>query len=89
MTEILTLITWSIVGLVVLFLVLYLSGTLLALYRAGNHLAELNRYLETVGDNTGPFAGHLEGINQALGELHAVLVSINRELKGIVGLFNS
>jgi len=85
--EILTQATWVATALVVLVLVFYLSGILIALIRAGNNLAALAGGLQAVAGHTAPLEDRLGTINGALGQLHAGLESIDQELIGIAGVF--
>lgn len=79
----LTLITLIVAGLLVLVLVVYLVGIILALRRAGNELERLAGGLQKIVDNTAPLGGHLSAINGALGGLRQGLGSVDRHMVGI------
>ncbi len=85
--EILINATWVAVALVVLLLVVYLTGVLIALRRAGNHLERLAGGLKQVASHTGPFEGRIETINGALQELESGLAAVDVNLMGIIRVF--
>lgn len=85
--EILTQATLVATGLVVLVLVFYLTGILIALVRAGNKLAKIAAGLQQVAGHTEPLAERVGTINGALDQLEAGLRRIDRELVGIAGVF--
>lgn len=68
---------------IVIVLVVYLVLIILALWRAGNHLAALAGGLQEVVDNTAPLADHLTTINGALGALDEGLNSVDDNLVGV------
>lgn len=78
--------TLIVVALVVLVLVIYLVGIIIALIKAGNHLKELAAGLQKIEEDTGPLAKHLTTINGALDTLHGGLASVNRHLGAIAGV---
>ncbi len=84
---ILTQATWIAVALVVLVLVFYLTGILIALIRAGNRLAAIAGGLQQVAGHTEPLGDRVGTINGALGELHTGLRSIDQQLVGIAKVF--
>ncbi len=79
--------TWVAVALVVLVLVVYLSGVLIALRRAGDHLQRLHASLEQVAGHTGPFEGKINTINGALQQLESGLAAVDDNLIGIIRVF--
>ncbi len=87
MTGLLTQATWLALALLVIALVLYLVGVLIALWRAGTHLAGVEAHLSQVARDTEPLEGKVGTINTALGQLHQGLGAVDRELAGIVRLF--
>lgn len=78
--------TLIVVGLVVIVLVVYLVGIIIALTRAGSHLQELAGGLQKIEKDTGPLANHLTTINGALDTLHGGLSSVNKHLGAIAGV---
>ena len=78
--------TLIVVALVVLVLVIYLVGIIIALRRAGNYLADLAGGLQKIEKDTGPLAGYLTTINGALDTLHGGLSSVNKHLGAIAGV---
>ena len=85
--SVLTQATWVATALVVLVLVFYLTGILVALVRAGSRLAAVAGALQQVAGHTDPLEARLGTINGALGRLHEGLRSIDQELVGIAGVF--
>ncbi len=85
--EFLTQATLVATALVVLVLVFYLTGILIALIRAGNRLAAIAAGLQQVAGHTQPLGDRVGTINNALGELHTGLRSIDQELVGIARVF--
>lgn len=75
--------TLIIVGLVVLVLVFYLTGTIIYLFRAGAHLKKLANELQKVESDTGLLQGKLTTINGALEQLLTGLTSVNSHLGAI------
>ncbi|MEM7130143.1 MAG: hypothetical protein AAF702_27680 [Chloroflexota bacterium] len=68
---------------IVVVLVVYLVLIILALWRAGNHLAALAGGLQQVVDNTEPLEEHLTTINGALTALDEGLDSVDDNLVDI------
>ena len=79
--------TLAIVLLVVLALVVYLLAIIVALRRAGTHLAQLAGGLQQIVDDTEPLEGHLGTINGALGQLADGVGSVDNHLVGIAKVF--
>ena len=79
----LTLITLVIVGAVVLVLVVYLLGIIVALWRAGDELAGLAGVLQKVVADTAPLADHVGFVNGGLSQLRAGLHSVDEHLVGV------
>ena len=75
--------TYVVAGLVVLVLVVYLVGIIVALWRAGTHLAGLAGGLEKVAADTEPLVGRVSTINGALGSLRDRLAAVDQHLLGI------
>ena len=85
---ILTYLTLAVALIVVVVLVVYLVLIIVALRRAGDHLAKLAGGLQAIAANTQPLPGHLTTINNALGTLHGGLESIDDNLVGVAQVFN-
>lgn len=79
--------TLIIVGLVVLVLVVYLIGIIIALWKAGTHLQNLAGGLEKIAEDTSPLKKHLTTINDALTQLHSGLTSVDNHLVSIARIF--
>ena len=75
--------TFVVTGLVVLVLVVYLIGIIIALRRAGTHLEGLAGGLQQIADDTTPLSGHVSTINNALTTLRDGLNSVDQHLVGI------
>ncbi len=86
MTQYLFISTIIVVVLVVLVLVIYLTGIIIALWRAGNHLKELAGGLQKIENDTAPLTERLTTINGALDQLHGGLSSVNKHLGSIAGV---
>lgn len=84
---ILTYLTLAAALIVVVVLVIYLVGIIIALRRAGDHLAALAGGLQAIIDNTAPLAGHLTTINGALSALDEGLEAVDDNLVGVAGVF--
>lgn len=84
---ILTYLTIIVAVAVVAVLVVYLILTIIALRRAGDHLARLAEGLQVIIDNSQPLEGHLTTINGALGELQQGLNSVDNNLVGVAEVF--
>lgn len=74
------------VALVVLVLVIYLIGIIIALRKAGNHLKDLAGGLKKIENDSTPLAAHLTTVNGALDQLHGGLSSVNKHLAAIAGV---
>ncbi len=84
---ILTYLTLAIGAVIVVVLVVYLVLTIVALRRAGDHLANLAGGLQAIIDNTQPLEEHLTTINGALGTLQEGLSSVDNNLVGVAEVF--
>lgn len=80
---VLTYLTLAAALIVVLVLVFYLVGIIIALRRAGNHLAALAGGLQAIIDHSAPLEGHLTTINGALETLDDGLKSVDNNLVGV------
>ena len=69
---------------VVLVLVVYLIGIIIALWGARNSLAKLAGGLVAVRNNTQPLGEHLQAINGGLSTLLSGLLAVNGDLVVIV-----
>lgn len=87
MTAFLQIATLAIVVLVVLALVVYLTGILIALVRAGTHLGRIAEGLARVAASTRPLENRVGAINQGLAELHQGLLAVDGQLVGIAKVF--
>ena len=83
----LTYLTIIVAVAIVAVLVVYLILTIIALRRAGDHLAKLAGELQAIIDNSQPLAGHLTTINGALAELQQGLESVDNNLVGVAEVF--
>lgn len=79
--------TLIIVGLVVVVLVVYLIGIIIALRKAGTHLENLAGGLQKISEDTSPLEEHLNTINDALSQLHTGLTSVDNHLISIARIF--
>jgi uncharacterized protein YoxC len=79
--------TLVIVGLVVLVLVVYLIGIIIALRKAGTHLENLAGGLQKIADNSKPLPKHLDVINEQLTKLSGGLSSVDNHLASIARIF--
>jgi uncharacterized protein YoxC len=84
---ILTYLTIIVAVAVVAVLVVYLILTIIALRRAGDHLAKLAEGLQVIIDNSQPLERHLTTINGALGDLQQGLGSVDNNLVGVAEVF--
>jgi len=84
MTTLLLYLTLAVTAAVVLVLVVYLIGIIIALWGAKNSLAKLAGGLVAVRDNTQPLGGHIQGINGGLSTLLIGLLAVNGDLAAIV-----
>ena len=85
--DFLTAATLVLVGILVAALVVYLTGILIALRRAGTHLEGLAEALARIEANTGPLEDKVGTINGALDQLGDGLKSVDGRLAGIAGVF--
>ena len=84
MTTLLLYLTLAVIGAVVLVLVVYLLGIIIALARARSSLAKLAGGLIAVRDNTQPLGQHMQNINGGLSTLRDGLLAVNDDLGAIV-----
>ena len=88
MTTLLLYLTLAVIGAVVLVLVVYLVGIIIALARARSSLAKLAGGLIAVRDNTQPLGQHMQDINGGLSALRDGLLAVNDDLGAIVKVAN-
>ncbi len=84
MNALLPLITVVVVAAIVLVLVGFLLGIILALYRGQRSLARLVAGLQAVDGHTAPLAPGLGAINQGLTALLGALLGADANLKAIL-----
>ncbi len=84
MTTLLVYLSLGVTAAVVLVLVVYLVGIIIALRGAKNSLAKLAGGLVAVRDNTQPLGRHIEAINGGLSTLLKGLLAVNSDLAAIV-----
>ncbi|MEP6658084.1 MAG: hypothetical protein ABJC33_12660 [Betaproteobacteria bacterium] len=84
MTALLLYLTLAVTAAVVLVLVAYLIGIIVALWRAKNSLAKLAGGLVAIRDNTEPLGQHVQAINGGLSALLTGLLAVNGDLAAIV-----
>lgn len=84
MTELLLVLTLAVTALVVLVLVAYLVGIIVALWGAKNALAQLAGGLVAVRDNTQPLGGHVRAINGGLSTLLTGLLAVHADLAAVL-----
>ena len=84
MTALLLYLTLGVTAAIVLVLVVYLIGIIIALWRAKNSLAKLAGGLVAIRDNTQPLGQHLQAINGGLSALLKGLLAVNSDLAAIV-----
>lgn len=84
MTALLLYLTLAVTAAVVLVLVVYLIGIIVALWRAKNSLAKLAGGLVAIRDNTQPLGQHVHAINGGLSVLLTGLLAVNGDLAAIV-----
>lgn len=84
MTELLLYLTVGLTGAVVLVLVAYLLGIIVALWHGKNSLARLAGGLQAIRDDTQPLGGHMQAINGGLSKLLEGLLAVNQDLAAIV-----
>lgn len=74
--------------IIVLVLVYYLVSIIVALRRAGNHLAALAGGLQAIVDHAAPLESHLTTINGALGTLEDGLDAVDEDLVDAAKVMN-
>lgn len=84
MTALLLYLTLGVTAAVVLVLVIYLVGIIIALWGAKNSLAKLAGGLIAIRDNTQPLGEHVQAINGGLSTLLKGLLAVNGDLAAIV-----
>ena len=84
MTALLLYLTLGVTAAVVLVLVIYLVGIIIALWGAKNSLAKLAGGLIAIRDNTQPLGEHVQAINGGLSALLKGLLAVNGDLAAIV-----
>lgn len=84
MTALLLYLTLAVIAAVVLVLVVYLTGIVIALWGARNSLAKLAGGLVAIRDNTQPLGEHLQAVNVGLSKLLIGLLAVNGDLVAIV-----
>ena len=84
MTALLLNLSLVVVAAVVLVLVAYLVGIIIALWGAKNNLAKLAGGLIAIRDNTQPLGDHVQAINGGLTALLTGLLAVNGDLAAIV-----
>ena len=84
MTQLLLYLTLAVTGVVVLVLVIYLVGIIIALWSAKTSLAKLAGGLIAIRDHTAPLGAHVKTINEGLGALLAGLLAVNGDFAAIV-----
>ena len=86
MTQLLLYLTLGVTAVVVIVLVIYLVGIIIALWKTKNDLAKLAEGLIAVRDNTQPLPEHINNINGGLSTLLNELLNVNGNLAAIVGV---
>ena len=84
MTALLLYLTLGVTAAIVLVLVAYLLGIIVALWGAKNSLAKLAGGLIAIRDNTQPLGKHVQAINGGLSALLTGLLAVNGDLAAIV-----
>ena len=84
MTALLLYLTLAVSAAVVLVLVVYLLGIIVALWGAKNSLGKLAGGLIAIRDNTQPLGEHVKAINGGLSTLLTGLLAVNGDLAAIV-----
>lgn len=84
MTSVLLNLSLAVTALIVLVLVAYLVGIIVALWGAKNALAQLAGGLVAVRDNTQPLGDHVQAINGGLSTLLTGLLAVNDDLAAVV-----
>lgn len=83
-TTVLLYTTLAVVAAIVLVLVAYLVGIIVALWDAQKSLAQLAGGLLAIRDNTAPLGTHLGAINGGLVALLQGLLGVNDDLAAVV-----
>ena len=83
-TAVLLYTTLVVTAAVVLVLVAYLVGIIVALWSAKNSLAQLAGGLVAIRDNTAPLGAHVTSVNGGLTALLKGLLGVNDDLAAIV-----
>jgi hypothetical protein len=86
MTQLLLYLSLGVTAIVVVVLVVYLVGIIIALRQTKNDLAKLAGGLIAVRDNTQPLPEHIQNINGGLSALLGELVNVNGNLAAIVSV---
>jgi len=86
MTHLLLCLSLAVTAVVVLVLVAYLVGIIIALWKTKNDLAKLAGGLIAVRDNTQPLPEHIQNINGGLSALLSELLNVNGNLAATVGV---
>ena len=84
MSQLLVVLSLAVAAAIVLVLVIYLVGIIIALWGAGNHLKKLAGGLVAIRDNTEPLSDDIPAINGALMALLKGLLGVNDNLAAIV-----
>ena len=84
MTALLLYLTLAVTAAVVLVLVVYLIGIIIALWGARNSLAKLAGGLVAIRDNTQPLGEHVQAVNGGLSMLLSGLLAVNGDFVAIV-----
>ena len=86
MTALLLYVTLAVVAAVVLVLVVYLVGIIIALAGARRSLAKLAGGLVAIRDHTAPLGDKIGALNGGLSALLTGLLGVNGDLAAIVGV---
>ncbi|MBA3776265.1 MAG: hypothetical protein H0X11_07465 [Betaproteobacteria bacterium] len=86
MTALLLYLTLGVTAAVVLVLVVYLIGIIVALWHAKNSLTKLAGGLIAIRDHTLPLGDHVQAINGGLSTLLQQLLAVNTNLAAIVAV---
>lgn len=84
MTELLVWLTLGVTAAIVVVLVVYLLGIIIALRGAAKNLEQLAGGLVSVRDSTAPLPDHVENLNAGLSSLLTGLLDVNGNLAAIV-----
>ena len=84
MTALLLYLSLAVVTAVVLVLVIYLVGIIIALWDARRSLTQLAGGLVAIRDHTAPLGGYMGQVNGGLGALLERLLAVNGDLAAIV-----